>query len=67
MVHPGDSSYLNIEQMVSKITTSGKISRADQQQFMAALLAQSKISAAEQALVNRVFELLRAGRLRVID
>jgi peptidoglycan hydrolase CwlO-like protein len=67
MVHPGDSSYLSIEQMVSKITASGKISRADQQQFMAALLSQAKISATEQALVNRVFELLRAGRLRVVD
>ncbi|MDX2244364.1 MAG: hypothetical protein NW224_27130 [Leptolyngbyaceae cyanobacterium bins.302] len=67
MVHSVNSSHSTLEQMVSKITESGKISRADQQQFMATLLSQNKISAAEQALVNRVFELLRAGRLRVVE
>lgn len=67
MVHPANSSSLNIEQMVSKITQSGKITRADQRQFMATLLSQSKISSSEHAMINRVFELLRAGRLRVVE
>jgi hypothetical protein len=57
----------NIEQMVNKITACGKITRADQQQFMSALLSQKIINQAEQELINRVFELLRAGRLRVVD
>ncbi len=57
----------NIEQMVSHITACGRISRADQQQFMSALLSQKTISQTEQGLINRVFELLRAGRLRVVD
>ncbi|MGQ9872175.1 hypothetical protein [Leptodesmis sp.] len=63
----GNSIPFSIEQMVHKITSSGKISRADQKQFMAALLSQKTISAAEEAMINRIFELLRAGRLRVID
>lgn len=63
----GNSTPFSIEQMVHKITSSGKISRADQKQFMAALLSQKTISAAEEAMINRIFELLRAGRLRVID
>ncbi len=67
MVQSANSSPLNIEQVVSKITESGRISRADQQQFMATLLSKNKISSTEQALVDRVFELLRAGRLRVVD
>jgi hypothetical protein len=67
MVHSFNSSPLNIEQMVNKITASGRISRADQHQFMRALLAKNTISSAEEAMVNRVFELLRAGRLRVVD
>lgn len=67
MVHFANSPHLNIEQTVNKIMTSGKISRADQQQFMKTLLSQAKISSAEEAMVNRVFELLRAGRLRVVD
>lgn len=62
-----NSAQLSIEQMVHKITSSGKISRADQQQFMAALLSQKTISSAEEAMINRIFELLRAGRLRVVD
>ncbi len=62
-----NSAHLSIEQMVHKITSSGKISRADQQQFMAALLSQKTISSAEEAMINRIFELLRAGRLRVVD
>jgi hypothetical protein len=62
-----NSAQLSIEQMVHKITSSGRISRADQQQFMAALLSQKTISSTEQAMINRIFELLRAGRLRVVD
>jgi hypothetical protein len=57
----------DIEQMVNQITACGRISRKDQQQFMSALLSQKTISQTEQALINRVFELLRAGRLRVVD
>lgn len=57
----------DIEQMVNQITACGKISRADQQQFMSALLSQKSINQTEQALINRVFELLRSGRLRVVD
>ncbi|MCL6435556.1 MAG: hypothetical protein K6T90_15350 [Leptolyngbyaceae cyanobacterium HOT.MB2.61] len=57
----------NIEEIVNKITACGKISRADQQQFMSALLSQTSISQTEHELINRVFELLRAGRLRVVD
>ncbi|MBF2025413.1 MAG: hypothetical protein IGS48_01425 [Oscillatoriales cyanobacterium C42_A2020_001] len=67
MVQHANSPHYNIEQMVNKITASGRISRADQKQFMATLLSQKSISATEQALIDRVFELLRAGRLRVVD
>jgi hypothetical protein len=61
------NSLPNIEQMVQKITSSGRISRADQQQFMSALLSKKTLDSAEELLINRVFELLRAGRLRVVD
>lgn len=67
MGHTGHLPRPEIKQMVEKITASGRISRADQQQFMSALLSQSMIGSAEQELINRVFDLLRAGRLRVVD
>ncbi|MEX0269141.1 hypothetical protein AB3R30_08355 [Leptolyngbyaceae cyanobacterium UHCC 1019] len=61
------SANITIEQIVQKITSSGRINRADQQQFMATLLALNTLNSTEEALINRVFELLRAGRLRVVD
>lgn len=57
----------DIQQLVNKITSSGRISRSDQQRFMSTLLSQQRITSAEHELINRVFELLRAGRLRVVD
>lgn len=56
-----------LEQMVQKITSSGRINRVDQQQFMATLLSLNTLNSTEEALIKRVFELLRAGRLRVVD
>ncbi|PZV19365.1 MAG: hypothetical protein DCF22_00355 [Leptolyngbya sp.] len=60
-------STTTLEQMVQKITSSGRITRVDQQQFMATLLSLNTLNSTEEALINRVFELLRAGRLRVVD
>ncbi|NJP11479.1 MAG: hypothetical protein HC866_20025 [Leptolyngbyaceae cyanobacterium RU_5_1] len=59
--------HSNVEQMVHKITSSGRISRADQRQFMTALLSKATLGSAEEALINRMFDLLRAGRLKVVD
>jgi hypothetical protein len=62
-----NSANTTIEQIVHKITSSGRINRADQQQFMATLLSLNTLNSTEEALINRVFELLRSGRLRVVD
>ncbi|MGA7933283.1 MAG: hypothetical protein WCA35_07025 [Kovacikia sp.] len=59
--------HSEVEQMVNKIIACGKITRRDQQQFVSALLSQQTINQAEHDLINRVFELLRAGRLRIVD
>lgn len=56
-----------LEQTVHKITSSGRITRVDQQQFMKTLLSRNILDPTEEVLINRVFELLRAGRLRVVD
>ncbi len=46
---------------------SGKINRVTQQRFMQALLQKKIITAHDEVLINQVFDLLRAGRLRVVD
>jgi hypothetical protein len=57
----------NIRQLADDIISCGKISRADQQRFMSALLSLNTISKDDLTQINRVFDLLRNGRLRVVD
>jgi hypothetical protein len=58
---------VNVQQLADNIIASGKISRADQQKLMSALLARNTISKSDMTLINRIFDLLRVGRLRVVD
>lgn len=53
--------------VIDRIIAAGKISRSDQQRFMSAMLSQNTLGKSEQAQINRIFDLLRAGRLRVVD
>jgi hypothetical protein len=54
---------VSLEQLVERILTSRKITRLDQH----ALLALSKLNSQECALINRVFDRLRLGLLKVVD
>ncbi|HIK53758.1 MAG TPA: hypothetical protein IGS37_01035 [Synechococcales cyanobacterium M55_K2018_004] len=60
-------SETSVEQLVEHILTSRRISRADQERFMKALLSKNTLTEREQAQVNRVFDALRSGLLRVVD
>ncbi|MBW4521697.1 MAG: hypothetical protein KME16_18610 [Scytolyngbya sp. HA4215-MV1] len=60
-------SHSELQIIIENILACGKINRADQQRFMSILLSQSSIGKAEQSQLNRIFDLLRAGRLRVVD
>ncbi len=61
------SSASAIGQLVQKLMTTRRLSRADQQQLMSALLAKSQLTSEEQALVDEVYRSLEAGLLRVVD
>ncbi|MBD2101523.1 hypothetical protein [Leptolyngbya sp. FACHB-261] len=56
-----------LERLIEQILASGKISRADQHKLMSNLLNKLMLSETEQQKVNRIFERLRAGRLKVVD
>lgn len=56
-----------IQSLFRAIMESGKINRVTQQRFMQALLQKKIITAHDEVLINQVFDLLRAGRLRVVD
>lgn len=56
-----------LESVVQHIFETRCITRHDQQQFMIRILSAKTIAPQEQALVNRVFDALRLGQLRVVD
>lgn len=57
--------FANLEQLVTKILTTRRISRMDQEWLMT-LLNKQVIDPQEHDLVNRVFQGLQQGRLRVV-
>ena len=67
MSNPVDLPQTPIEQVVKRIFESRQITRADQQMFMSVLLSKDSLNLADQKHVDRVFEALRQGRLRVIN
>lgn len=54
------------ETTINKIFATRRITRQDQQELMSAL-SQSQITASDRALINRVYEALSQGRLRVVE
>jgi len=62
------SSHGNsIEQLIEHMLSARQISRRDQEFFMAAMLSKKNLTEREKSQVNRVYEALRTGRLRVVE
>ena len=53
----------SLDQIVNQILTSRKITRQDQSN----LLNLSTLTPQENALISRIFDHLRSGRIRVVD
>lgn len=60
------SPMSSIEKRVSKIFETRRITRKDQA-FLMAVFASGKISTEDEALINKIYEALNTGRLRVVD
>jgi transcriptional regulator CtsR len=56
-----------LDRIVERIFSSHKITRADQQRFMSAMLSRETLSGEDQKKINRVFDALQKGLLRVVD
>lgn len=61
------SSTSSFKEVVERIFSTYKITRTDQQLFMKTLLSQDNLSSYEREQIDRVFEALRRGLLRVVD
>jgi hypothetical protein len=57
---------LSLEMTIEKILTTRRITRNDQRLLMR-LFSQSDLSSADKDLLDRVYEALNQGRLRVVD
>ena len=56
-----------IEELVDQILATRQISRTDQNRFMSALLAKNTLKKEDQLQINRVFDGLQTGLIRVVD
>jgi hypothetical protein len=57
----------SIEQVIERIFSTHRITRADQEQFMHLMLSKNVLSDTEKHQVSRIFDGLRTGLVRVID
>ncbi|MFM7470983.1 MAG: hypothetical protein ACKO5P_05670 [Nodosilinea sp.] len=55
-----------LERTIEELFASRQLTRHDQQELMA-LLSQRDLSAKDAMLINRVYDALSQGRLRVVD
>ncbi len=60
------TSKSNIEQTIDRIFAARRLTRQDQQMLMN-LFSQRHLTPSDAALINRVYEALSQGRLRVVD
>ena len=57
----------SLESLMSNILSRRRISRETQRMLMDSLLGKAKLNNDEQAQVDKIFEAITQGRLRVID
>ena len=56
-----------IQELVDQILVSRQIRRTDQHRFMSALLSKNTLNKEDQQQINRVFDGLQTGQIRVVD
>ena len=57
----------SMDQVLSQILSSRRISRSDQHSLMSFLLSKDALSNNERDCIDRVFDCLRRGLIRVVD
>lgn len=57
---------MNIERIVEKILTTRRITRQDQHEMMS-MFSRGALTSSDKELINRVYEALNRGFLRVVD
>jgi hypothetical protein len=55
------------KQLVERVLTSGQLSRREHLQLVSTILSDYKVTDEERSQINRVFDELQLGRLRLVD
>lgn len=55
------------KQLVERALTSGQLSRREHLQLVSTILSDYKVTDDERSQINRVFDELQLGRLRLVD
>jgi hypothetical protein len=58
---------VSVSQIVKQMISAGKISRRDYQKLYAAILADDQIDEEERTAINKLFDAIQAGRLKITD
>lgn len=58
---------ISLDKIVERIMAFRQISRIDQRLLMSSLLSKDSLSEQEQSNINRVFDALQRGLLKVVD
>ena len=66
MLNPTKTTQ-SLESLMSNILRCRRITRETQTMLMASLLNKAQLNSQEQAQVDKIFEAITHGRLRVID
>ncbi|AOY83712.1 hypothetical protein BJP36_31150 [Moorena producens JHB] len=64
---PERQSNLDIETMVNQMITRGQLSRQEYLQLTSAFLCDYNISDAERHQINRIFDNVQTGRVKLVD
>lgn len=67
MHSPNSRNQLNINEIVDQIFTSRRITRTDQQKLMTSLLSRETLTSEEHEQIDKVFDALRRGMIRVVN
>lgn len=64
---PQHQSNLNIQLLVEKILSEGKLSRQEYLQMTRAILSDYNVTEEESRQINRIFDDVQTGSLKLVD
>ncbi len=60
-------SGIPVQSLVEQIITTGQMSRKDHVQLTSAILSDQRITDGDRQQINRVFDYIQIGRLKLVD